>query len=131
MTSDIALDSEQIIRCAYKIAEDKDIEGWIAAFTEDGFFTDQSIGASYQGPDELPITVGEWAAPRVLTVQFRDIHGIDVDEFGRPDARWWCLRPASPAATWSTHTVARPSGVHHERLQDFGRRAQHGPRCCR
>jgi hypothetical protein len=31
VTSDIALDSEQIIRRAYKVAEDKDIEGWIAA----------------------------------------------------------------------------------------------------
>jgi hypothetical protein len=49
VTSDTALDSEQIIRRAYKIAEDKDIEGWVAAFTEDGIFTDQSIGVAYQG----------------------------------------------------------------------------------
>jgi hypothetical protein len=49
VTGDIAPDSEQIIRRAYKIAEDKDIEGWIAAFTEDGVFIDQSIGVAYQG----------------------------------------------------------------------------------
>jgi len=32
-------------------------------------------------------TLGEWAAPRVLTVQFRDIQSSDIAEFGRPDAR--------------------------------------------
>jgi hypothetical protein len=41
VTSDIAMDSEQIIRRAYKVAEDKDIMGWIAAFTEDGIFLTQ------------------------------------------------------------------------------------------
>jgi branched-chain amino acid transport system substrate-binding protein len=31
--------------------------------------------------------LGEWAAPRVLTVQFRDIHTADIAEFAKPDAR--------------------------------------------
>ena len=31
--------------------------------------------------------LGEWAAPRVLTVQFRDIHTTDAAEFANPDAR--------------------------------------------
>jgi hypothetical protein len=57
VTSDIALESEQIIRRPYKVAEDKDVEGWIAAFTEDGTFTDQSIGVTYRGPDELQLGV--------------------------------------------------------------------------
>lgn len=61
MTTDIASDNEQTIRRAYKIAENKDIEGWIAAFTPDGIFTDQSIGVSYRGPEELSITVQNYA----------------------------------------------------------------------
>jgi hypothetical protein len=39
----MALDNERIVRKAYQIAEDKDREGWIAAFTDDGTFTDESI----------------------------------------------------------------------------------------
>jgi hypothetical protein len=53
----MTLDNEQIIRQAYKIAEEKDLEGWVVAFTEDGTFTDESIGVTYRGPDELPKTV--------------------------------------------------------------------------
>jgi ketosteroid isomerase-like protein len=34
-------DNDQVIRQAYKIAEDKDLEGWVAAFTDDGTFTDE------------------------------------------------------------------------------------------
>jgi ketosteroid isomerase-like protein len=45
------MDNEQIVRNAYQIAEEKDIPGWIAAFTEDGMFTDESIGVTYRGPD--------------------------------------------------------------------------------
>ena len=45
------MDNEQIIRKAYQIAEDKDSEGWLAAFTEDGTFTDQSIGVTYRSRD--------------------------------------------------------------------------------
>ena len=41
-------------RWAYKIAEEKDLEGWVVAFTEDGTFTDKSIGVTWQGPAELP-----------------------------------------------------------------------------
>jgi ketosteroid isomerase-like protein len=45
------VDNEQIIRNAYKIAEAKDTEGWLAAFTPDGTFTDESIGVTYRGRD--------------------------------------------------------------------------------
>ena len=76
MTSDIALDSEQIIRRAYKVAEDKDIEGWIAAFTEDGIFADQSTGVTYHGPDELPITVENYA--RAFPDMHRELYQMYV-----------------------------------------------------
>jgi ketosteroid isomerase-like protein len=45
------MDNEQIIRRAYRIAEEKDSKGWLAAFTDDGTFTDQSIGVTYCGVD--------------------------------------------------------------------------------
>ena len=34
----------EIVRRPYKIAEDQDLEGWVAAFAGDGTFTGQSIG---------------------------------------------------------------------------------------
>jgi ketosteroid isomerase-like protein len=47
-------DNEQLVRRAYKIAEDMDMVAWPAAFTEDGTFTDESIGVTWRGPSELP-----------------------------------------------------------------------------
>ena len=44
-------DNEQIVRDAYQIAEDYDLPRWIAAFTDDGTFTDESIGVVFRGPD--------------------------------------------------------------------------------
>ena len=49
----MALDNEQIVRQAYQIAEVKDLQGWVDAFTEDGTFTDMSIGVVFRGPDGL------------------------------------------------------------------------------
>ena len=57
----MTLDNEQIVRKAYQIAEDKDLEGWVAAFTDDGRFTDLSIGVTYRGPDGLPQQVENYA----------------------------------------------------------------------
>ena len=62
------LSNEQIIRNAYKTAEDKDIASWVAAFTEDGTFTDESIDVTYRGPDELGKTVENYATA------FPDMH---------------------------------------------------------
>jgi ketosteroid isomerase-like protein len=45
----MALDNEQIVRNAYQVAEVKDIAGWVGAFTDDGTFTDESIGVTYRG----------------------------------------------------------------------------------
>ena len=64
----MSFDNEKIIRNAYQIAEEKDVEGWIAAFTEDGTFTDESIPYTYRGPDELGKTV------EVYATAFPDMH---------------------------------------------------------
>jgi ketosteroid isomerase-like protein len=50
-------DNERIVRQAYQFAEDYDLPGWIAAFTDDGTFTDESIGVVFRGPDQLGIQV--------------------------------------------------------------------------
>jgi ketosteroid isomerase-like protein len=49
----VSLDNERLIRQAYQVAEEKDIDGWVAAFTKDGTFTDESVGVTYRGPSEL------------------------------------------------------------------------------
>jgi ketosteroid isomerase-like protein len=72
----MALDNEQIIRRAYKIAGDKDMAGWAAAFTEDGTFTDESIGVTWTGPDELPVQVENYA--RAFPDMHRELYQIYV-----------------------------------------------------
>ena len=60
----MTLDNEQIVRQAYQIAEEKDLKGWVRAFTADGTFTDNSIGVVYRGPDGpngLPVQVENYA----------------------------------------------------------------------
>ncbi len=64
----MSLDNEKIIRHAYQVAEDKDVAGWVAAFTEDGTFTDESIPHTYRGADELGRTV------EVYAKAFPDMH---------------------------------------------------------
>ncbi len=61
-------DNTEIIRRAYKIAENVDIPGWINAFTPDGVFTDESIQVVYRGPNELGQTVENYATA------FPDMH---------------------------------------------------------
>ena len=67
----MTLDNEQIVRQAYQIAEEKDLKGWVNAFTADGTFTDNSIGVVYRGPDGpngLPVQVENYAGA------FPDMH---------------------------------------------------------
>ena len=64
----MAFDNEKIIRNAYQVAEDKDIAGWVACFTEDGTFTDESIPYTYRGAEELGKTV------EVYATAFPDMH---------------------------------------------------------
>jgi ketosteroid isomerase-like protein len=47
----MSVENENAIRTAYQIAEEKDIAGFVAAFAEDGTFTDQSIGVTYRGAE--------------------------------------------------------------------------------
>src|SRR5580700_523537 len=70
------LDNEQIVRQAYQVAEDKDLEGWVAAFTDDGTFTDESIGVTYRGPDELPVQVENYA--RAFPDMHRELYQLYV-----------------------------------------------------
>src|SRR5579863_1520340 len=72
----MTLDSEQIVRKAYQIAEDMDLAGWVAAFTEDGTFTDESIGVTYRGPDELPVQVENYA--RAFPDMHRELYQVYV-----------------------------------------------------
>jgi ketosteroid isomerase-like protein len=60
--------NEAAIRRAYQVAEDKDVAAWVSCFTEDGTFTDESIGVTYRGPKELGRTVEIYAAA------FPDMH---------------------------------------------------------
>ena len=53
--------NETAIRKAYQVAEDKDIPGWVDCFTNDGTFTDESIGVTYRGAKELGRTVKVYA----------------------------------------------------------------------
>src|SRR5690242_8047503 len=59
--------NETAIRNAYQVAEDKDLAGWVNCFTEDGTFTDESIGVTYRGK-ELGRPVENYAAA------FPDMH---------------------------------------------------------
>jgi len=59
--------NEAAIRTAYQVAEKKDIAGWINCFTEDGTFTDESIGVTYRGK-ELGTPVENYATA------FPDMH---------------------------------------------------------
>jgi len=63
----MVIQPEQVVRNAYRIAEVKDVPGWIAMFTEDGTFTDMSIGVTYRG-QELGDTV------EVYAKAFPDMH---------------------------------------------------------
>jgi ketosteroid isomerase-like protein len=72
----MALDNEQLVRRAYQLAEDKDMAGWVAAFTVDGTFTDESIGVTWAGPDELPEQVENYA--RAFPDMHRELHRLYV-----------------------------------------------------
>jgi ketosteroid isomerase-like protein len=68
--------SEQFIRNAYHVAEIKDVPGWVACFTDDGTFTDESLGVTYRGPKELGRTVEVYA--RAFPDMHRELYDIYV-----------------------------------------------------
>ena len=45
----MSAENEEIVRQTYQHAEKKDIEAFVGNFTDDGTFTDQSIGVTYRG----------------------------------------------------------------------------------
>jgi steroid delta-isomerase-like uncharacterized protein len=69
-------DNEQIVRRAYKIAEDMDMAAWVAAFTEDGTFTDESIDVTWKGPAELAIQVENYH--RAFPDMHRELYHVYV-----------------------------------------------------
>jgi hypothetical protein len=72
--------NEQFIRNAYHVAEIKDIPGWVASFTPDGTFTDESLGVTYRGPNELgrPVEVYAKAFPDMHRELYEVIVQSDV-----------------------------------------------------
>jgi ketosteroid isomerase-like protein len=71
------MDNEDIVRHAYAVAEVKDIPGWIACFTPDGVFTDNSVGISYHAPDEVAKPVENYG--RAFSNMHRELYDIYVD----------------------------------------------------
>jgi ketosteroid isomerase-like protein len=63
----MSLENENAVRAAYQLAEEKDIAGFVGAFTGDGTFTDNSIGVTYRG-QEIGDTVVHFATA------FPDMH---------------------------------------------------------
>jgi ketosteroid isomerase-like protein len=47
----MSLENENAVRKLYQLAEEKDIAGFVGAFTEDGTFTDKSINVTYRGSE--------------------------------------------------------------------------------
>jgi ketosteroid isomerase-like protein len=71
----MGFDPEQVVRDAYQVAEEKDVPGWIASFTEHGTFTDMSIGVTYRG-QELGDTVVAYA--RAFPDMHRELYEVYV-----------------------------------------------------
>ena len=63
----MTVENEQIVRKAYQLAEDKEAEAWAAMFTDDGTFTDMSVGATYTGSRLAEVVAGN-------AVAFPDMH---------------------------------------------------------
>src|SRR6266480_5832117 len=68
--------NETAIRKAYQVAEDRDIAGWVNCFTENGTFTDESIGVTYRGSKELGRTVEIYA--RAFPDMHRELYAFYV-----------------------------------------------------
>jgi ketosteroid isomerase-like protein len=71
-------ENEKFVRNAYQVAEDVDVAGWIALFTEDGTFTDNSIPYTYRGEKELGKTVEVYA--KAFPDMHRELHQVYVAE---------------------------------------------------
>jgi len=78
-----AFDPEAFVREAYATAERMDLEGWKSGFTDDGIFTDQSVGVTYKGADlDYPV--------RQYGTAFADMHR-ELYDLGRSGTRSLCV----------------------------------------
>jgi ketosteroid isomerase-like protein len=70
--------NEEFVRHAYAVAEVKDIPSWVACFTPDGVFVDESVAVTYRGPSEVGKPVENYGTA------FSDMHRelYDVYESG-------------------------------------------------
>ena len=95
------------VREAYATAEKIDLEGWKAAFTADGIFTDNSIGVTYRGADlDYPV--------RQYGTAFADMHRELYDLWTMGDTVVVRLAlqgtQSGPLEMPSEHSLQRPNG---------------------
>ena len=102
----MSLENEKHVRKAYQAAEEKDIESFIGCFTDDGTFTDQSIGVTYRGthigdtvinygtafPDMHRELYQVYTSDHIVVVQLA-LPGTHLGPLRLPAGR--CRRPAS------------------------------------
>ena len=68
--------NEAAVRAAYQVAERKDLAGWVNCFTDDGSFTDESIGVTYRGKQlSQPVEIYAAAFPDM----HRELYRFFVD----------------------------------------------------
>lgn len=68
--------NEAAVRNAYQVAERKDLVAWVNCFTEDGTFTDESIGITYRGKQlSQPVEIYAAAFPDM----HRELYRFFVD----------------------------------------------------
>jgi ketosteroid isomerase-like protein len=67
---------EDFVRRAYEIAEVKDIPAWIACFNPDGVFVDESVGVTFNAPNEVAKPVENYG--RAFSDMHRELYDIYV-----------------------------------------------------
>jgi ketosteroid isomerase-like protein len=70
------MSNEDFVRRAYELAEMKDIPGWIACFNPDGVFVDESVGVTYNAPNEVAKPVENYG--RAFSDMHRELYDIYV-----------------------------------------------------
>jgi len=68
MQTEIEKANEKAVRNAYHVAEMKDVPAWVACFTDDGVFTDESTNTTFKGEKQL----GEIVV--IFATAFPDMH---------------------------------------------------------
>jgi len=68
MQTEIEKANERAVRNAYHVAEMKDVPAWVACFTDDGVFIDESTNTTFKGEKQL----GEIVV--IFATAFPDMH---------------------------------------------------------